>query len=82
VAGVSHLNLYYSYTASLCARGLSTDRDSKHKAQEWSYEYGYKVLQRMFCHHTSHSIYIIVFIAAVLYRVFHDLLTLLQEVIS
>jgi hypothetical protein len=37
------------------------------KLQECGYEYGYEVLPRMCCHHTSHCIYIIVFIAAVLY---------------
>jgi len=30
VAGFSHLNLYYSYIASLCAWGLPIDRDSEH----------------------------------------------------
>ena len=40
------------------------------KLQEWSYEYGCEVLPSMFFHHTSHIIYIIVFIAAVLY-IFH-----------
>jgi len=30
VAGFSHLNLHYSYTASLCVWGLPIDRDSKH----------------------------------------------------
>lgn len=57
VAGVSHLNCALTETASI-------------KLQQWSYEYGYEVLPRMCCHHICHSIYIIVFIAAILYIIY------------
>ena len=67
VAGVSHLNLYYSYTEVYVREDCPLTETANIKLQEWSYEYGYKVLPIMCCLHTCHSIYIIVFIAAILY---------------